>query len=353
MKSIAFIIGSLGRGGAESVVSILSTDYLKRGWKVSIVMLLHNLVEQDLDPAIEIVNLSNDQKNNLFGLPERLRALRKFLKTKKPDVAVSFMGPNTMMTSLAIKGLPIRFIPSERIDPAMVNRNFIYKKLLYRAYATCDKFVVQTKRAMNYFPQKIQKNAVVIGNPIRVKAMATEEKTKRIVTAGRLTSQKNHVMLIDAFAELHKAHPEYKLEIYGDGDLKSSLLAHAKDKGVSDAVELMGARKDLHTCISDAEIFVLSSDYEGLSNALLEAMMMGLPCISTDCAGSDEVIVDGENGLLVPVGNTQKLAEAMLKLAEDHALRANISKAGKTSTEQYKVENIIKQWNDVIEEGVE
>ena len=99
-------------------------------------------------------------------------------------------------------------------------------------------------------------------------------------------------------------------------------------------------------------MFVLSSDYEGLSNALLEAMMMGLPCISTDCSGSDEVIKDGENGLLIPVGDKEKLVESLAKLIEDDEYRERIGASAKASVEKYKVENIINQWDEVIEQSI-
>ena len=132
--------------------------------------------------------------------------------------------------------------------------------------------------------------------------------------------------------------------------MKEKLLSLIKEKGLESRITLKGNVANLHEEISDAELFVLSSDYEGLSNALLEAMMMGLPCISTDCAGSDEAIDNMENGILIPVGDTEALKEAMVRLMSDRELSMKLGKAAASTSQKYSSTSVIRQWRKVIED---
>ena len=348
-KKIVFVISAMTRGGAERVVSILANHYAEKEFDVSIVLLWHSTVEYELDSSVRIVNLSNDKIKPLIRIPSLTRRLRRYIKSLNSDAVVSFIAQNNLITYWASRGVNTRFIPSERIDPSAMKRNTLFEKLLAKAYAKSAVTVLQTERAKRYFPKAVQSNSIIIGNPISVKCEALGIRKNKIVTAGRLTAQKNHKMLIEAFCEVHKNHPEYTLEIYGEGPLRAELEALVRDKGLDGAIFLPGNVPNLHERISDAKMFVLSSDYEGLSNALLEAMMMGLPCVSTDCSGSDEVIENGKNGLLIPVGDKEKLVEALTTLVENHEYRECLGARAKASVEKYKVENVIKQWTDVIE----
>lgn len=351
-KKIVFFTGSMGRGGAERVISVLSNYLADNGWKVKIVMLLHNITDgYALDERVEIVHFLPDAPmNTTKKILWNIKMVRAYIKKEKPDVVISFMAQNTLISGLACRKLKIKYIASERIDPSMVKRNIIYKKILEKIYERADKVIFQTERAKKYFNQKIQKNSVIIGNPVSVACYAEEKKLKKIVTAGRLTGQKNHRLLIDAFGDLEKKYPEYFLEIYGEGPCHKDLEEHILKKGLKKKVFLKGSKINLHECIKDAGMFVLSSNFEGLSNALIEAMMMGLPCISTNCAGSDEVIKDGENGLLVNIGDKDSLKDAMEKLITDEKLYSRILESGMKSVEIFKVDNIIEKWIEVIEE---
>lgn len=345
---ITFMSGTMGRGGAERVISILSRHYAEQGHDVEICTILHPNVEYKLDDRIKVTNLSRDSVGLKKDLVPLLRRIRKHIKETKPDVVVSFMAQIALLVGISIKGLKMRHIVSERIDPSMVKRGKIYEAVLHHIYATAETVVLQTKRAYNYFPAKVKKKSTIILNPIDVKAYASGEKSRRIVTAGRLEAQKNHKMLINAFEALMDKYPEYILEIYGEGNLFSELEGYIANKGLDTRAFLKGNSPKIHEDIASAELFVLPSDFEGLSNALLEAMMMGLPVISTACSGSDETIADGENGMLVPVGDEAALICAMDKVLSDPALRQKISDGAKASAEQFKTENVIKQWDKVI-----
>lgn len=350
MKKIVFFTGSMGRGGAERVISILSNLYAKKGWKVDIIMLLHNKPDgYVLDERVNVKYFFPKKCNMIKKCICNIKNVRKYIKEEKPDVIVSFMAQNTLISAMACKGTGVRYIASERIDPVCVKRNFIYRKLLDRIYEKADSVIFQTKRAKNYFNEKIQKNSVIIGNPINVTCEASKIPEKKIVAVGRLTYQKNHKMLIDAFKNVIKNHPGYVLEIYGSGEEENNLRNQIKSLNLEDKVFLCGNHPDVHEKIKDAQMFVLSSDFEGLSNALLEAMMMGLPCVSTDCAGSDEVIESRKNGILVPVGDKKKLTDAIEELIKNDALRHEIADNAKESAAKFKTENIISQWTRVIE----
>jgi glycosyltransferase involved in cell wall biosynthesis len=278
-----------------------------------------------------------------------IRKMRTFVKREKPDAVVAFMAPICLIAGLACRGLKTRLITSERIDPAVDPRGTLFKAVLNNVYAHSSATVLQTQRAKRYFSERIQKNSVVIPNPIQVKVYAQGAGSHRIATAGRLVPQKNHRLLIEAFAKVHAVHSEYCLDIYGEGPLREELQALIDSLQLRESVTLKGNVPDLHEQIADAEMFVLSSDFEGLSNALLEAMMMGLPVVSTNCAGSDEAIVSEQNGLLVPVGDGEALKDAMLRLAEDAAFAARLGEAArKDAEERYGVKNVIGQWNAVI-----
>ena len=158
------------------------------------------------------------------------------------------------------------------------------------------------------------------------------------------------MLLIDAFAKISERHSEYTLHIFGEGILRDLLKRKIQEIKLQDRVILEGNVSNIHERISDAEMFVLSSNYEGLSNALLEAMMMGLPCISTDCAGSNEVIKNGINGLLVPIKNSFSLSSAIEKLIKDKELASQLSINAVKDSIKFSSENVLEQWGEVIED---
>ena len=347
-KKIIFFSGAMGRGGAERVISVLANYYVNNGYDVQIAMVLHSQVEYELDERIKVVNLSHPQgiKKGFF---KTLKNIKKYVKEEKPTVVISFMAQVCLLVGLALRKVKVPTVMSERIDPSEVHRNFIYKKLLDKIYAKSSVLVLQTQRAKNYFNKKIQEKSVIIANPIKVYANVSENPKHEIVTAGRLTDQKNHKMLINAFNNLEKEFPEYTLKIYGEGVLRGELETFVKDLKLENKVFLPGNSPTLHLDISNSEIFALTSNFEGLSNALLEAMMMGFPVVSTTCAGSDEIIVDGDNGLLVPIGEQKALEEALRKLMSDEELRSKLANNAQDSVEYCKVENVINKWTEVIE----
>lgn len=345
---IVFVTGAMGRGGAERVISILSGHYAQQGHDVEICTILHSNVDYKLDERIKVTDLSRDSVGLKRDFLPLMCRIRKHIKSAAPDVVISFMAQIALLVGISIKGMKLRHIVSERIDPSMVKRGKFYETILHYVYATAEIVVLQTKRAYDYFPHKVQKKSTIILNPINVKINASDKKEKRIVTAGRLESQKNHKMLINAFDILKEKYPEHVLEIYGEGNLYAELKQYIENKNLENRVFLKGNSPAIHEDIASADLFVLPSNFEGLSNALLEAMMMGLPVISTACSGSDEVIIDGEDGMLIPVGDEAALVRAMDNVLSDTTFQRKISNGAKASSEKFKTENVIKQWDEVI-----
>ncbi len=347
-RKIAMILGSMGRGGAERVISILSRDYAEKGWDVDIVLLLQYKIGYELHPNVHVINLTcGEDQPRAKRTPAWIKGIRNYVKVNKPDVVLAFAARINLLALIACTGLKQQIFISERNDPKYDGRSKLIDMATRCLYPKATGCVFQTRRSASYFSKL--KNKTIIPNPIMITESAAPVKNKQIVTAGRLTAQKNQKLLIEAFAEIASQYPLYTLNIFGGGELLSELQSLAQSKGVAEKVVFHGNVQNLHEQIAAAEIFVLPSDYEGLSNALLEAMMMGLPCIATDCAGSDEYIRDGENGLLVPVGNKDALVQAMKRMLNDAALRVRCAEQAQKDSAAFHKENVLQQWHDLMD----
>ena len=345
-KKITFVLGSMGQGGAEKVISVLSKDYAEKGWETDIVVLLNNRIAYDLHPNTRLIDFSGEGQSRIRRLPYWLRSIRKYLKTNKPDIVLSFAARINVIVLLAGQGCFSRLFVSERNDPRYDGRSKIVDWATKILYPKTDGVIFQTERAKTYFGSL--KNGCIIPNPISVAAYATAEKQKKIVSVGSLKPQKNHRLLIDAFANIAGDFTEYQLVIYGEGSLRKELEKQIADLNLQERVLLPGGKRNVHECISNAELFVLSSDYEGLSNALLEALMMGLPCVSTNVAGADEYI-DGSNGLVTPVGNQKALSDAMRKMLVDDAFRRQCGVNAAEKAIDFDFQSVLKKWHALMD----
>ncbi|RHB07216.1 glycosyltransferase [Holdemanella biformis] len=347
-KKISFFIGGMMRGGAERVISILANHYVDHGWDVDIVLLLYDReAEYELNKNIKIVKIV-EKGNYIKAAPKWLYRIRKYLKRRKPDRIVSFIGRINIIVLTAKLGLKIKTIISERNDPKHDGRGILITKYGNLIYRTADRIVYQTKYEKSCFPKYLDKKGCIIVNPVTVKAEAHDTDYHSIVTAGRLLPQKNQKLLIEAVAKLKDKYSDIKLTIYGNGTLKDELLQRAEELGVQDNVSLPGNVIDIHERISTAGLFVMTSEFEGLSNALIEAMMIGLPCITTDYPGAEEVIENGVNGLVVQRGNVNELVDAIRKIFEDDSLKENIINNSIRESVKYRKHAVLKEWEQVI-----
>lgn len=354
LKKVLFVISNISFGGAQRVVWTLTQCMSRVGVKPVVVSVAYSTENYNLPEDVKVIRL--DQKSNWQTLSTIMK-MRKVIASEKPDAVITMGISTCMFTVPAVCGLSVSHIISERNDPKHFKGKTYVKNVSRWLMKQGDGFVFQTEEARDFYPERIRSRGCVIPNPIMAAELpeaVPQTDSKVLVTMGRLSQQKNHQMLIDAFAHMHETHPKHKLQIYGFGELQEQTAAYIRGKGLQDCVFLMGACNDVLTRIQDAEAFVLSSDFEGMPNALMEAMAMGLPCISTDCpcGGPRYLIRQGENGLLVPVGDPKAMAEAMNRLADDSALRASMGTAAKQLRWDLSVDKICRLWLDFCEEVI-
>ena len=347
---IAFFIGHMGEGGAERVISLLANDYADKGWEVDIVMLLANRVEHYLCPQVRTISLAGTSQSYIKNAMSWLIRIRNYVKSEKPDRVVSFVGRINALVLTATIGMKVPVIVSERNDPKHDGRGKAMLWYCNTIYHRAKAIVFQNNYEQSCFDNSLKHKGVVVPNPVEVSATKVHMWQDFIVTtAGRLHPQKNQHMLIDAMDIVHRTHPAVKCRIYGDGILREELRSYIEKKNLANIVTLEGNRADIHEKLAECSLFVLTSEYEGLSNALIEAMMVGLPCISTDYPGADELITEGENGMLVNRRDPQMLAQVILQLVNDKEKTVFLASRAKAAAEVYKKERILRCWHQVID----
>lgn len=353
-KKINFIVACLEHGGTQRVIMNLALWMMEHGRNVSITVLGKKDEKNDyqVDENYHVQYIDEKGQNKSIG--KKIGKLRDVLKQEKPDVVIIMGVPACIYAIPATRGLKIPVIISERNDPAHFNGRNIVKKISHFLIRYGDEFVFQTEDAKQFFEKKIGNRGKIISNPLAVQFPQLErtgERDKIIVTAGRLTSQKNHKLLIGTFKRIKEKYPDYKLYIFGEGACRKELEEYIESLHLENHVILKGVTDRLWQNIYNAKMFVLTSDFEGMPNALMEAMALGLPCISTDCpcGGPKMLITQEENGLLIPVNDSQKLEEAILKLIEDTYLSEKISRNAENVKQEYSLEKIAEKWMELID----
>lgn len=346
MKRIAFVLGGMGIGGAERVISILSKHYAKKGYQTDILLLLNNKVEYSLDESTKIIDSSGNTNSRLKRVFYWIKSIREYVKSNKPDVVVSFVARVNILTFFALRNSKVFHVVSERNDPKRDKRGLIVKILTKLLYKKADKVIFQSAKARSYF--KRLKNAVIIPNPVEVSELASATNPNKIVNVARLSKQKNQKLLIDAFKEVSISHPSAFLEIYGEGNEEKKILKQIEKLNLTNKVFLKGVEKNIHESIKDSAIFCLTSNYEGLSNAMLEAMMMGIPCVSTNCLGAEDYIEDGKNGYIVSLNDKNSLVARINELLTDTKKREQFSINARKSVDCCRLENVMVLWDSVI-----
>ncbi len=355
---ITIYIGSLIGGGAERVCCNLANYLSESGHDVSMLLMSETTEQYPLNQNVKKFFLTklSEKRNKLFTAIKRYSRVKKYIKTTDVDCYIVML-PITISLLLhfrsKIKG---KIIASERNDPLSSSKLSKFSMKWYAKHA--DAWVFQTEDARKWYEPYVKNKTIVIPNAINsdfIRPEYTGEREKSIVGVGRLSEQKNFQLLLDAFAKVSPDYPEYVLKIFGKGPLENELKLYAEKIGVLQKTQFMGYVSNMPEQLEKAGLFVLSSDYEGMPNALMEAMALGLPCISTDCpaGGSKFLIDDGENGLLVPVGDREKMVVALRKILGDKDFAEKIGKNARKVAVNLAPEYIYSKWGNFIKEVVE
>lgn len=350
IKKILFVNRRLSVGGAERVMTLLANGFAEQGFQVDMVILQNFERVYKVSDKVNLIQFNHDKYNSVVKALKRMLELRRVIKRGNYDTIVSFIHGNNFYTLLAGWGHK-NIIVSERGEPRRVAT--LFNKIGWALlYPRANKLVFQTESAKSYFSEKIQEKSYLIFNPINSELPQpyTGERDKEIVAFGRFTTQKNFKMSIDAFKLLHNEYPDYKLIIYGEGPLRGELEAYIKANNLQDCVKLPGFQKDIIEKIKKASVYISSSDFEGISNSMLEALAMGLPSVCTDCpvGGAAMTIKNNENGILIPVGDTNALYESMKKIIEDKAFAQKLSENAVKVREDYSIEKIVDKWLNIM-----
>lgn len=345
---IIFTVASMAGGGAERVISILANRLAEKEDKITIIMTAGDRLDYKLNSQVEVISIGGLTGGSMIKRIQRIRNLRAIFRKDEDAVIISFGLGSNFYTAAAHIGLKNPFIISERNDPAACP----HPHLRNMVFGCADKLIFQTKEAAACFPGRLRKKGAVIANPISETIIPAYQgrREKMVVAVGRLEPQKNYPLLLKAFSQFHETYPEYTLHVFGDGYMKEELQEMSRRMDIFDVVIFEGFQKDVHQKIENAAMYVLSSDYEGISNALAEAMALGLPVIATDCpiGGSRLCIQNERNGLLVPVGDADAMAKAMCRLAKDTEFADRIGLEAVKVRERFSEANITKRWETII-----
>lgn len=344
MKKIIMVTAGMAGGGTERVIAVLAEYLRQQNWNITILMTAGEEIAYHLHEEIRVIAIGKSTGGSLIKRMKRIGNLRKWFRQDKEQIILSFGTETNLFTLLAGMGLKNKIIVSERNDPNQCG----YTALRDLLYGMADKLVFQTEDARSCFPKKIANKGIVIPNPLAegMERSAARERTRDVVAVGRMEPQKNHKLLLQAYARFAQSYPEYRLVLYGKGYLEQELNALAEELQIADKVLFAGFASDIREKIQNAAMYVLSSDYEGISNSLMEAMALGVPVISTDCpiGGSKMLIQDKDNGLLTPVGDAEALAKAMCYMAEDEDRAELMGKHAEAVRQEYASETICQKW---------
>lgn len=354
MKNVMIITRNLKAGGAERVISLLSNNFCKNGLNCTILMLENEEIFYEINDQIELVPIEEKSRNKIIDKIKRYQTVRRYVKSEKPDIILTLPEEIGIFVLLSLVGIDIPIVVSERNNPWVMpwkKTTRILRKVIYPFAAG---FIFQTEQASSFFPRYIREKSIVLPNPLELEKIPTPyngERKKIIIGVGRLEKQKNFALLIEAFGKFYENHTDYSLKIYGEGSLHDELETLAGSLLPQYAYSFPGKSSNVLKEINDCSIFVLSSDYEGMPNALIEAMAMGVPVISTDCpsGGPARLINNGENGLLVPVRSISKLHEAMCLIAENEDYSRKLGINAAKIKQVFDSEVISRSWRDYLE----
>jgi glycosyltransferase involved in cell wall biosynthesis len=359
---LTLVITNLDCGGAERVASIMANYWVNKDWQVTLLTFDDGSTPPffELDPRIRLIPLDIYQASSnflaaLWNNMRRIVVLRRAIRSSQPDAVISFLYLVNVLVLLATRGLGVPTIVSEHNDPltSPIGREWAWLRRWTYTFKT--RVVMLTQRAQESLAPKIRSRSTVIPNPsvpIVHRDDASPDYTldrPSLLSMGKFHHQKGFDLLLKAFARLKDQYPNWTLTILGDGPLRKSIESLRDELGLVGRVLLPGVVRNSHQVLQQADIFVMSSRWEGWSMALMEALSCGLPVIATDCrCGPREMIQDRVNGVLVPTEDTEALADTMARLMSDESERKHLASRAAEINEQFGVDRIIGMWEDLL-----
>jgi GalNAc-alpha-(1->4)-GalNAc-alpha-(1->3)-diNAcBac-PP-undecaprenol alpha-1,4-N-acetyl-D-galactosaminyltransferase len=361
LSRLTLVISSLLGGGAERVMTTLANRWVSRGTEVTLVTLDDRVPFYPLDPGVSrrplgLAGISANSVDAVGRNLRRVRALRLAIRGSRPDAVVSFGDVTNVLTLLATRGLGTPVVVSERSDPAFCPIGNAFGILRRWLYPHADAVVVQSEEARRFFSAAIQARTDVIPNPVlpakapRTLSAEGDHSSKIVLALGRLSKEKGFDLLIEAFARVASERPEWSLEIWGEGPDRGLLERMAAEKGLAGRIRLPGQTRSPQEQLLRADLFALSSRFEGFPNALCEAMACGLPVLSVDCpSGPRQIIRDGVDGLLVEPADPPALADGMRRLMDDPELRRRLASRAPEVVGRFGLDRVLDLWNAALE----
>lgn len=368
MNKILIFIHSLSSGGAERVAANLSHYWVEQGQKVTIVTLVGTGQDfYSLDPRVKRIalNLAGESKNlgnALVANLRRIRTLRHILRREQPDVVLSMMTTANVLATLAARGLPCTVVVSERIHPPQFPLGRIWEALRRWSYGWSEAVVALTQESAEWLRQYTSaRRVMIIPNavpwplpsqpPVVIPQSLFPDSRKIVLGVGRLAPQKGFELLLKSFARISNDRPDWDLAILGEGPERQSLEALARSLGISERVYLPGRVGNVSDWYSRAQLYVMSSRFEGFPNTLTEALAAGCPAVSFDCdTGPRDIIRNEIDGLLVPPGDVHALAAAMIRLMDDEDLRKQFASRAVEARERFSIKTIGAMWDELFDE---
>jgi len=342
---LVFVFGGFSFGGAEHVMCNLANKFDSEKHQVTLICVTYKEQTYKLNSGIKVINgIKYNSEISTIAM------LRKTIKKEKPDLVLSFLTHINIAVILACFGLEIPVVVSERNDPRSIPPERLRRLLRFLTYPFASGYVFQTEDAKTFFQKKIQEKSTVIPNPLllMIDSKPLEARKKEIISVARLVPQKRQEMILQAFIKSKVMQKGYTLHFYGtDEDNEADRLTQiAKEAGAGQAVIFHGSVNDLHNRIASSSIFILGSDYEGMPNALMEAMGLGLACISTDCpcGGPRFLIQNDVNGILVPVGDENAITHAIVRVTNDDRIRIGLGYKAMNIRQRLDESVIYNQW---------
>ena len=359
---LTLIISSLSAGGAERVVTLMANYWADKGRSITLLTFddgtlppFYALDARVHHRALAIASDSTHTLAALWSNLRRVRRLRSAIRASRPDGVISFLDRVNILTLLATRGLKIPVVVMEQAHPGSYPIGRAWERLRNWTYPRAERVVAVTARALDYFSPRIKARACVIPNPAVSDGEANEPPSDQFLTrpsviaVGRLIQLKGHDLLLQAFSQLKDRHSTWTLTILGEGPSRAQLESLRHQLGIADRVHLPGSVQSPYSFLRQADLFVMTSRFEGFPLALCEAMACGLAVISTDCpSGPREIIRDGVDGILVPNEDVEALAEAMGRLMSDEEERRRLGLRAREVTERFGLKKVMAMWEELL-----